>query len=330
MSRNNHADYFAQSNVLHIAVGVITQITADGQTRVCISQRRAGKPGAGQWEFPGGKLDRGETVQAALVRELNEELGITVERAEPLIQITHAYSDRAVLLDTWWVREFSGEPRGVEGQAVRWVEQSQLGLAGLLEADAPIVSAILLPRTMVVTPSGFGCSQIRHLTESLNQKSGSVLLRVRQPKSVAVVEAALELADAHVLVVADSDTPEPILARAAGVHFSAASIVAGSEVLGDARARGQWVGASAHTPEQALIAQDAGADYLVVGSVKDTPSHPGVSGMGWSRFQALVAQVQRPVYAIGGLGASDLDEAIAHGAQGIAGIRAFQRGRCGP
>lgn len=97
---------------------------------------------AGAWEFPGGKKRDDETRLEALNRELAEELGITVERAEPLLELVHDYPDRQVKLDVWLVREYRGEPAGLEGQPLRWVEVAALGEVGLLEADRPIVDAL--------------------------------------------------------------------------------------------------------------------------------------------------------------------------------------------
>jgi 8-oxo-dGTP diphosphatase len=123
---------------IHVLVGLV----ADSSGRLLISQRRASKHMAGAWEFPGGKKRDDETRLEALARELAEELGITVERAEPLLELVHDYPDRQVKLDVWLVREYGGEPAGLEGQPLRWVEVAALGEVGLLEADRPIVDAL--------------------------------------------------------------------------------------------------------------------------------------------------------------------------------------------
>jgi 8-oxo-dGTP diphosphatase len=97
---------------------------------------------AGAWEFPGGKRHPGERRFDALCRELAEELGITVTSAEPFVEIVHAYADRQVRLDVWTVGSFSGEPAPKEGQPIRWVRVAELGSAGLLPADRPIIDAL--------------------------------------------------------------------------------------------------------------------------------------------------------------------------------------------
>jgi len=111
--------------------------------RVLIAERPAGKPMAGRWEFPGGKLAPGESEAAALARELAEELGIQMRGGSPWLRLTHEYEDRVVELSLWLVEQYGGEPRGLEGQALRWVDAEALAAADLLEADRPFVEALV-------------------------------------------------------------------------------------------------------------------------------------------------------------------------------------------
>ena len=124
---------------LHVTAGVLR----DPLGRVLIAQRPPGTHLAGCWEFPGGKLRPGEEAYSALRRELREELGIEVIAARPFVRYCHEYPDRVVLLDVWWITEYSGEPSGMEGQSVRWESVERLMDAGLLAADRPIVDALL-------------------------------------------------------------------------------------------------------------------------------------------------------------------------------------------
>jgi 8-oxo-dGTP diphosphatase len=110
---------------------------------VLIAQRLPGTHMAGRWEFPGGKLEGGESARRGLERELREELGIQVRSAEPLLKLFHRYTDRHVHLDVWLVSEYRGEPRSLEGQALMWVPPEQLHTVDLLEADTPIIDALL-------------------------------------------------------------------------------------------------------------------------------------------------------------------------------------------
>lgn len=108
--------------MIHVAVGVVV----DSSDHILISRRLQHQHQGGLWEFPGGKVETGESVQAALTRELDEELGIEVIASAPLLKIEHDYSDKKVLLDVWEVTQFSGEARGREGQEFLWVPRNEL------------------------------------------------------------------------------------------------------------------------------------------------------------------------------------------------------------
>jgi len=132
----------AETPLITVAAGVLT----DPSGRVLIAQRPAGGHVGGFWEFPGGKLRTGESPHQALCRELAEELGIRVESADPLTTYQYAYPDRRVELHVFRVHEYAGEPRGLEGQPLRWVAAAELAAANLLEADKPVVAALLRRR----------------------------------------------------------------------------------------------------------------------------------------------------------------------------------------
>jgi 8-oxo-dGTP diphosphatase len=129
------------------AIEVVAGALFDASGRVLIAQRPVGKALAGRWEFPGGKLHAGETPYDGLVRELREELGIEVAAAERLMRYPHRYPDRTVWLDLWVVTDWSGDPRGLDGQAVKWVVLARLHEEDILEADAPMVAALAARET---------------------------------------------------------------------------------------------------------------------------------------------------------------------------------------
>jgi len=128
---------------IHVVAGVL--IAPDG--RVLLAQRPPGKAFAGRWEFPGGKVDPGESAQAALLRELEEELGIAVEAATPLLTVSHQYPGAAVrvFIDAWRVCRWRGEPQPLDGQQLRWCATEVLCEVDILEADRSIVTALRLP-----------------------------------------------------------------------------------------------------------------------------------------------------------------------------------------
>ena len=123
---------------IHVAVGIIYNL----QQQILIAKRAEHKHQGGCWEFPGGKVETGETVRQALDRELEEELGIEVVTASSLMTVNHNYNDKQILLDVWQVTEFTGTARGNEGQAVRWIKIEEFGNYPFPEANRGIIERI--------------------------------------------------------------------------------------------------------------------------------------------------------------------------------------------
>ena len=122
---------------------VVAAAILDASGKVLIAERPAGKHMAGRWEFPGGKVAPGESEAAALARELQEELGIEITDARPMMRLTHRYPDREVELSLWMVDSYRGEPQALDGQRLKWVQRAQLGGEDILEADRPFVAALV-------------------------------------------------------------------------------------------------------------------------------------------------------------------------------------------
>ena len=268
---------------------------------------------------------------AALTRELREELGITVQAARPLIQIPHDYPDRRVWLDVWWVEAWNGEPRGLEGQPIRWVKIEDLDVRFLPAADAPVITAIRLPSVYLISPEpGLDHERFLHsLAGCLQSGIRLVQLRAKQLDGSRYRELArrtLELCKSyHATLLLNAEPSLTMALGADGVHLS-------SERLLTVRKRplGQecWVGASCHSPQELAHACCIDVDFAVLSPVSRTASHPTASPLGWARFQALVAAATIPVYALGGMGIADLRTAWGCGAQGIAASSAIWHRRC--
>ena len=324
---------------IHVVAAVLE--AADG--RVLIAQRPPGKSLAGAWEFPGGKLHEGEPRRAALARELDEELGIAVEAARPLIRYLHRYPELEVDLDAWRVTRWQGEPHGREGQAVAWREAGELLAAGLLPADSVIVNALRLPPVVLVTPPAAARGEAAFLdaleTAASDGRLGTGgLICLRRPDLDA--DALLELAAGAACRIEGSEVRlvlhgepaalapllrEPPPALRARLGNAIAGLHVPARCLAELSARpvpaSMWFGVSCHSAEDLRAARVVGADYAFLGNVRPTASHPDRPGLGWERFAAQVAELPMPVYGIGGLGPADLDDAWAAGAQGIAAIR---------
>ena len=299
-----------------VACGVI--LGQDG--KVLVTQRPPGKIAAGKWEFPGGKIEKGESPLEALCRELREELGVEAIRARPLIRLLHDYRDRRVLLDAWCVEEWAGTVQGHDHQAWAWVRPEQLRDLDLLAADAPIVTALRLPRHYIFTPPAASLEQI---TEGLKHLPTGALLRLRLPgcpnrEYSGLAAELLPRAHAHgIRLILDRDAELVDQLGADGWHRT-------SNSLERPRQRpGGFLFASCHSETEVEAAKSMGADAVVVGPVLQTPTHPSAAPLGWARFSQLASQAGLPAYAIGGLTLDDLAHSENFYAQGLAGISAY-------
>jgi 8-oxo-dGTP diphosphatase len=305
--------------VIPVACGVLV----DAAGNVLIAQRPPGKVAAGKWEFPGGKIEPGETALQALARELHEELGVDVRGARRLIRFTHEYSDRQVVLDTWLIDRYAGRPESREGQAFRWLPPSSLAALDVLPTVMPALAALRLPPHYVFTPPD---ATIEFLLSGLAHLPRGALLRLRQPglSDKDYTRLAARLAppcrDCGIGLMLDRAPEQVAELNAAGWHVGQARLDALE--TGVLKPQG-WIAVSVHDADTLARAARAGADFAVLGPVRETATHPETAGIGWAAFEHIVGTSALPVYAIGGLGPGDLDPARSHGAQGIAAIRAY-------
>lgn len=310
------------SERIHVAAAAI--VNEDDE--VLIARRPEHLHQGGLWEFPGGKLERGEEPEQALVRECHEELGVELGAMRRLIRVPYDYHDRSVLLDVWRVDAWDGEPHGAEHQAVRWAKIDSLNPDCFPLANAPIITALQLPPAYMVTPEPFTAPEhaLSELAASLRLGARLVQLRSKRLQPLALqtwMREAVSLCKsygARVLVNGEPGLVEP--AQADGVHLSSERLMSASE---RPLPRPCLVSASCHDSHELRHAWRIGVDFAVLSPVRKTPSHPDAVVLGWERFQQLVWDVPIPVYALGGMRLEDLSHAWRHGAQGIAAIRAF-------
>ncbi|WP_275097472.1 Nudix family hydrolase [Sedimenticola hydrogenitrophicus] len=310
---------------IHVAVAVIQ----DAAGRVLLTRRPGAAHQGGLWEFPGGKVERGEDLAGALCREIREELGIEVSAHQPLINVTHLYPDKAVRLDVHRVLRYFGHPLGLEGQPLQWVLPEHLPRYAMPAADRPICTALRLPQQYLITgpdpavPGQF----LRRLEASL--ASGLRLVQLRAPglaraDYAALATEALALCRQHGAQLLLNCPVELALALDAdGIHLNSQQLAGLSErPLTDDR----WVAASCHNREEIRQAMAIDADFCVLSPVLPTTSHPTVEPLGWERFSQIVAATNIPVYALGGMDEDQIEVALEHGGQGIAAISALWAG----
>ncbi len=330
---------------IHVAVGVIL----DERGHVLVARRAEQQHLGGLWEFPGGKLEPGENVQQALYRELKEELAIEVQQSQPLCQIEHNYPEKSVLLDVWIVNRFIGEPTGVEKQPLRWLPPAQLDPALFPPANRLIIRRLQLRDQFAIinlpgsSPPGSttpgwsppGWSQdsawvphdaLVRLRCQHKDRYDDYLAAARTALPALVASTAgviVDLSPAH--VATDCLVRQDVYALDGfkGLH-------AHSGLLQTMTVRPVpdhlLFGVSCHTREELALALALDADYALLSPVKSTPTHPDGSPLGWDEFETLTAASPVPVYALGGMMATDLANARARGGRGIAGISLFSSG----
>jgi 8-oxo-dGTP diphosphatase len=298
-----------------VAAAVV--VRPDGQ--VLLAQRPAGKTYEGYWEFPGGKLERGETPAHALARELAEELGLTVRRAAPWLVQEYLYPHAHVELNFFRVFAWDGEPHGHDGQAFAWQRPGAFTVAPLLPANTRIMQALLLPPVYGISCAADVGEDAFLARASRAFGAGLKLVQVREKDWSAARVAAFaarlrDLAHAHgakVLLNGAADAARRL--GLDGVHWTSAQLAAATSRPDDL-----VVGASCHGAAELARAAALGCDFAVLGPVRDTPSHPGARTLGWDAFARAIDGTRLPVYALGGLTPADLDAAVDRGAHGIA------------
>lgn len=316
------SDRSRSGNIVHVVAGVIT----DARGRILLARRTEGRDLAGLWEFPGGKVDPGETPEQALVRELREELGIDAHVGDPVIAVPQQYPHKRLRLDVRHIASWSGTVKGLDGQALVWVPPHKLASYAMPDADRPVVAALRDPEHYLITPEpgDDDADWLLSLRKALDAGVRRVQLRGHATAAGApdrwrrlVEHAVRNVRDAAADVLINGDIA---LAQAldTGVHLRAAQL----RVLAERPLpRTQTVIASCHSREELVAAQTLGCDAAVLGPVLPTASHPDQPGIGWQRFVAMREHVALPIYAIGGMARGDVAFARDHGAQGIAAIR---------
>ncbi len=309
--------------VIEVAVAVITR--SDGS--FLLVRRPEGKPYAGYWEFPGGKVEPGESSLHALNRELMEELGIHIELAYPWITRVFTYAHATVRLYFYKLVKWHGELHAYENQELFWQSAGEVGVAPMLPANVPVLRALNLPPVYIITNAAELGVQVSLMQIESSFQQGSRLVQVREQVMIkdelrAFAHQVVELAHRHGAQVLVNDDVE--LSREIGVdgvHFSSVQLMGLSS-----RPNTNWCGASCHNSEELFHAEQLGMDFVVLGPVLPTLSHPGSAPLGWRKFAALIHDFSLPVYALGGLRLEDLTTAWEHGGHGIAMMRGWAQG----
>lgn len=305
-------------------IEVAAAVLHDAASRFLLAQRPTGKAFEGYWEFPGGKVEPGESAASAMCRELHEELGIGVNEDDvcPWLTRDFEYPHAAVRLRFFRIYRWRGELQGREGQRFAWQATTAPDVSPILPANGPILRALSLPAHYGITQAAaMGVDAFLHQLSAALAR-GLKLIQVREKTMPAdalrhFATQVVELAHQHgarVLINGEAELANTI--GADGVHLTSAQL----QTL-KLRPACEWVAASCHTREEIEAASRLGADFAVLGPVAPTPTHPGAAVLGWNGFTQCVADTTLPVYALGGMQSADLMEARQHGAHGIAMLR---------
>jgi 8-oxo-dGTP diphosphatase len=311
-------------------LNVVAAVIHNTQGQILIAQRPLHKHQGGLWEFAGGKVDAHETPAQALVRELQEELGITATHYRPLLTVEHHYPDKSVRLQVFRVTAFEGEAHGAEGQPTVWVNPEQLKSYTFPAANTPILKAALLPDAYYITPEAddIGGDLVAWLKERLH--NGMMLcLRAKNLSKTDysyLAQQVAQLCSQHqvsLMLHTHADLLNQI-PSAIGVHLPFKELILQESVLVEGQVgkpHQKYLTVSCHTLKELEMAWQLGADFATLSPVNSTLSHVGQSGMGWKSFGDIVQQAKLPVYALGGMNGADILLAQHYGAQGVAAIR---------
>lgn len=308
---------------LCIAIGVIE----NSQGQVLVAKRPAGVHLKGCWEFPGGKVESQESFKITLRRELAEEVGINIGATTKLIEFKHQYEDRHLHFQVYKVLDFIGEVHAKEAQQLKWVDRSELNTFNFPSANKAILDALAMPQQYMIADQEVFKSNIFSAVQT-QLKAGVLLIQYRasKTKKADYISIAKDLRDLcaqyDAMLVCNCDLAWVEDIKPHGIHLN-------SKRLADAHSQykissnEKYFSASCHTDVEVSMANQLGVRCILIGPVEYTQSHSQARSLGWNSFSQLCFQASMPVYALGGLMVSDIQNAIVHGAQGIAGIRAF-------
>lgn len=307
-----------------VAVAVAILIKPNGE--FLLAQRPEGKVYAGWWEFPGGKVEPNENVIDALKRELHEELGVDITHAYPWLTIRHSYEHANVRLHVYRVTQWSGEPHGKENQAFQWQSISNLTVSPLLPAAAPMIKALALPNVYAITNAEeLGEAEFfRRLDRALD--NGLKMIQVREKKFTSEqlknftekVIAKAHAQNTKVLLNTEMDLAKTL--QADGVHLTSTQLMAIK-----VRPAFSLVAASCHNQIELQQAEILGCDFVVLGPIQPTQSHPEAKILGWEGAAKLIEDYSLPVYALGGMQESDCETAWVNGFHGVSIQRALYK-----
>ena len=305
---------------IHVVVGILYNASRD---KVLITKRTSKQFLSGHWEFPGGKVKNKEDSFTALRREFFEELGICLKSARRLIQISHDYSEKKVLLDVWEIDEWKGEPASLEDQEMIWLEKNNLFKYEFPEADKRIIKTLHLPDIYGISEESYKDYTYLFSTARNYFNSGLKIFQLRlqlEANNISkknVEQLHKEAKKNNSMLILNGVPSDVDLYAIDGIHLKSKELM-----KYDSRpiSEDYMLGASCHNEAELEQARKLCVNYVFISPVLATRSHPNKIPLGWSNFQQLVKKASFPVYALGGMSLVDLKKAKENGAHGVAMI----------
>lgn len=305
---------------MHIKVAV--GLLIDSNKKIFLAQRPKSRSWSGWWEFPGGKLEKNESPEEALTRELKEEVGINIVNFERWVTRNYTHEDQNVTLYFFKVTKWNGELTPKENQKLLWINPCEVNKATILPANVFILNALSLPTQYGITNISEVPKEI-FLTQLLKQlKQGLKMIQIRE-KNLSLEE--LKKVTLEIIKICRPFSAKVILnsyielandINVDGIHLNSIELKKFTK-----KTKNIIVSASCHSEVDVKIAQDKGIDFVVLSPVNKTISHPRIPPIGWSKFLEISNKFDIPIYALGGMKKNHVNIALDSGAIGIASQR---------
>ena len=305
---------------INVAVGILI----DSNKKILLAQRPKSRSWSGWWEFPGGKLEKNESPREALSRELKEEVDIDIVNCEKWVTRNYSYEEYNVTLYFFKVTQWNGKLIPKESQKLLWIHPCEANKDTILPPNVFILNALSLPTQYGITNISETPKEI-FLIQLINQlEQGLKIIQIRE-KNLPLEE--LKKTTLEIIRICKSFSVKVILnssielandLNANGVHLNSIELKKFTK-----KPKNMIVSASCHSEDDVQIAQDKGIDFVVLSPVNKTKSHPKIVPLGWEKVLNITSKFDIPIYALGGMKKSDIDNALDSGAIGIASQRSI-------
>jgi 8-oxo-dGTP diphosphatase len=308
--------------VAHVNVSVAVLINADHQ--VLLGQRPPPKSWEGWWEFPGGKIEKGETSVDALYREIYEEIGVKISQFKKWVTRKYSYGGNDITLHFFKVQKWEGEVTSKENQKLVWTYLKNPNVFPILPANLFVQKAFYLPKYYAITNLSETSKKVFFNQLQNKITNGLKMIQVREKKisfnefKIFSKEVIKICKPKNVKVIINSDVNLAYEIKSDGVHLTSKDLISIKT-----KPKNLIVSASCHTQEEINIAEKLNIHFVVLSAVNKTKSHPNTKPIGWNKFQTIANKTNIPIYALGGLSTEDYEVALENGAVGIASQRSI-------